>query len=158
MNVVDRKLKDELTRDEGKRLEAYKDSLGYWTIGIGHYLGSGSVPRMTAITQSECDALYNQDVLEATILANSVFCNFMRNGFSTNMSEEYASSRRALINMCFNLGGKIKQFKKFVTAVESGRLADAADEMMRSKWAGQVGDRALRLRKQLYPAAAPWSQ
>jgi hypothetical protein len=32
------KLEDELTVDEGKRLKAYKDTVGKWSIGIGRNL------------------------------------------------------------------------------------------------------------------------
>lgn len=36
MNIF--KLKDDLMRDEGNIRHAYQDSLGYWTIGVGHLI------------------------------------------------------------------------------------------------------------------------
>ena len=32
------KLRRDLVRDEGKRLRPYRDSLGNWTVGVGHLL------------------------------------------------------------------------------------------------------------------------
>jgi lysozyme len=48
--------------------------------------------------------------------------------------------------MAFNLGNRLKGFKKFLSALNMGQWDDAAREMMDSKWATQVGKRAERLR------------
>ncbi len=56
---------------------------------------------------------------------------------------------RALVNMAFNLGGRLAGFKKFLKAVNARDWPTAAVEMMDSKWATQVGDRATRLRDQI---------
>lgn len=125
------------------KLRAYKDSLGYWTIGVGHLLGNS--PRMTEINEEEARALLDYDIETAKIAANSVFPNFMRVGEWSDWGA-LEVRQRAIINMCFNLGGKIKQFKKFIAAIEERRWNDAGTEMMRSLWAKQVGARALRLR------------
>ena len=48
--------------------------------------------------------------------------------------------------MCFNLGlGKLKGFKKFLRAMSTQVWNVAAEEMLDSKWANQVGERASRL-------------
>ncbi|KQT79558.1 hypothetical protein ASG51_21740 [Methylobacterium sp. Leaf465] len=49
---------------EGRRLKAYKDSVGVWTIGIGHTSAAGA-PLVTAgltITSGQCDAIFERDV------------------------------------------------------------------------------------------------
>jgi len=129
------KLKKELIRDEGYRLTSYQDSLGYWTIGIGHYLGLNR--RMTTITRTEAEALFFSDVAEAERIVNSLITY-----------EGYISDarRRALVNMAFNLGPRLGLFKKFIGHVNAGKWAAAAFEMTNSKWAEQVGNRAERLR------------
>ena len=49
--------------------------------------------------------------------------------------------------MCFNLGHpRLSKFKKFIQAMQVSDWERAAVEMMDSKWSGQVGDRAVRLR------------
>jgi len=54
-------LRDWVEGWEGVRLMPYVDSAGYWTIGVGHRL-QDSDPRV-AVTQDECDALLDTDLL-----------------------------------------------------------------------------------------------
>jgi len=42
--------------------------------------------------------------------------------------------------MAFNLGARLLEFKKFLAAYNARDWKTAADEMMASKWANQVGD------------------
>jgi len=142
---VDRqKLKEELIRDEGMRLQSYKDSVGLWTIGVGHLLGQ--TERMTVITPSECDALLDYDINVACrlacLLAPGVFNNF--DDIDMEMKEN------AIVNMAFNLGSRLGGFKNFLAAVNSHDWKKAAEEMMDSKWAKQVGKRAERLRDMIF--------
>jgi lysozyme len=129
------KLKEELKRDEGIRLEAYLDSVGIWTIGVGHMLGP---KRMTQITPDECEALLDYDISlaasRATMIVNVAF------------TPEDDVRFRAVVNMSFNLGDRLKGFKKFLAAYNIKDWDTAAREMMDSKWARQVGPRAVRLR------------
>jgi lysozyme len=49
---------------EGRRPKAYKDSVGVWTIGIGHTPAAGALlvtPGLT-ITSAQCDAIFECDV------------------------------------------------------------------------------------------------
>jgi lysozyme len=48
--------------------------------------------------------------------------------------------------MSFNLGyGRLKTFKKMLTALSKGDYEASAKEMLDSKWATQVGNRATAL-------------
>jgi lysozyme len=48
--------------------------------------------------------------------------------------------------MIFNLGlSRFKNFKKTIKAIENKDFASAADEMLNSAWANQVGQRAITL-------------
>lgn len=133
---MDPKLRAQLIRDEGYRLLSYQDSLGYWTVGIGHYLGTQR--RILSITPIECEAFLESDVQAATALAVGFtvpawpLMNFAR--------------QRALINMAFNLGPRLAQFALFLGAVQLGNWSIAAEQMLKSKWAAQVGVRATHLR------------
>jgi lysozyme len=52
--------------------------------------------------------------------------------------------------MCFNLGyPRLSNFKKFLAAIQTGNWEEASEEMLDSKWAIQVGDRAKRLAKRM---------
>jgi lysozyme len=58
--------------------------------------------------------------------------------------DELSEARQiVLVDMCFNLGmAGLMKFRKMLRAVELGTFHLAADEMMASKWASQVGRRA----------------
>lgn len=54
-----------LTDREGKRLVAYRDSRGIWTIGVGHAATAGTppVPHLgMSITAEDCDAILTRDL------------------------------------------------------------------------------------------------
>jgi lysozyme len=54
--------------------------------------------------------------------------------------------KMVLIDMCFNLGmPRFKKFKRMIAALERTDYIDAAAEMLDSKWARQVGNRAIEL-------------
>ncbi len=126
----------DLMRDEGVRQEAYRDSVGLWTIGCGHLLGDGAHPRMTVITDDEVEALLQWDVNEAVRRASSYVLNW------TSLD---VVRQDALINMAFNLGNRLGAFSKFLKAVNDRNWPLAGVEMLNSRWAKQVGQRAIRL-------------
>lgn len=55
-----------LMEREGCRLKAYKDSVGVWTIGVGHTSGSGPphVKQGMTITQGHASTIFADDVAE----------------------------------------------------------------------------------------------
>jgi len=132
------KLKEELIRDEGLRMSAYKDSVGLWTIGVGHLLGTTA--RMTTITLTEAMALLEADIKSATDMARK---------YIPHLDHLDDVRQRVLVNMAFNLGDRLGQFRRFLTAVLVSDWPSAAVHMMDSKWARQVGQRAVRLRNMI---------
>jgi lysozyme len=133
------KLKEELKRDEGIRLKAYQDTVGLWTIGVGHLLGVEQ--RMSDITAGEASALLDYDIniaIERAIQLIDPPLAIPLPGDDVRL--------RALVNMSFNLGGRLAGFKKFLAAYNARDWETAAKEMMDSRWAEQVGSRAVRLR------------
>jgi lysozyme len=130
-------LRERLIQDEGMRLEAYQDTLGLWTIGIGHLLGAEK--RMSKITFAECMALFETDLKDAWEIAYKLCPKML-------MTEREDQRNNVIVNMAFNLGTKLGGFKKFIAACEGSDWPTAAKEMMDSKWATQVPLRAERLR------------
>ena len=63
MSYDENALHQELLRDEGKRLTPYRDTLGNWTVGIGHQLRPGE-PRQP-ITESQCRNYLISDIVDA---------------------------------------------------------------------------------------------
>jgi lysozyme len=121
----------ELTRDEGLRLRAYKCPAGKTTIGIGRNLDD------LGITRAEAEALCRNDIarVEAELDA--------RLPWWRGLDEV---RQRVIANMAFNLGtAGLLGFKNTLRKVEAGDYLGAAQGMLSSKWAAQVGPRALRL-------------
>lgn len=136
------KLRQELTRDEGRHLTAYRDSLGFWTIGVGHLLGDS--PRMSTITEEECDALLNVDIAEAEAAARRLLPEFDR------ISDP---QQRAFVNMVLNRGeDRVRNSSRIFPAILAASeqrtpeaWAKVRQAMSGTQWAGQVGKRADRL-------------
>jgi len=125
-------LKLELTRDEGVRLRPYKDTVGRLTLGIGRNLDD------VGISADEADFMLSNDLNERVLP-----------GLRKNLpwySTLNESRQRVLANMAFNLGidGLLK-FRNMLAAAQGGDYNLAANEMLNSPWAKQVGDRAKRL-------------
>lgn len=124
----------ELIRDEGERLSAYRDSVGLWTIGVGHLLGADA--RMQRISQAESRALLEADIDAAGRVLD---------GLVEDWDGLDDIRQRVLLNMAFNLGGRLGAFSRFLEAVHKRQWSRAAAEMLDSRWARQVGERAQRL-------------
>ena len=125
-------LEDQLIRHEGMRLDMYKDTVDVWTIGIGRNLEDVGL-------RSEAEAKF---LLRSDISAVQKELRERLPWF-----EDLDPDRQqVLTNMAFNLGvtGLIR-FSKTLSYVESGLYEQAADEMLRSRWADQVGKRATEL-------------
>jgi lysozyme len=61
--------------------------------------------------------------------------------------QELSEDKKAvLVNMAFNLGvNGLLKFKNMLAAVTEERWEDASSEMLNSRWADQVGNRAIEL-------------
>ena len=118
-----------IAKHEGLRLKPYRDPVGKLTIGYGRNLDD------IGISQSEALVLLGNDIGWATKAARRMFEKF----------DDLNGVRQAvLIDMAFNLGeARLGKFFKMIAAVKSGDFEKAADEMLSSKWAHQVGTRAL---------------
>lgn len=129
MNTED--LKADLIRDEGRKLKPYRDTVGKLTIGVGRNLDD------VGINSDEANYLLNNDIAR-TCAALDAALPWWRNLSDTR--------QQVIANMAFNMGiATLLQFKNTLAAVQAGRYEDAAEEMLASKWAGQVGGRAKRL-------------
>lgn len=136
---VDPQLVSDLKRDEGLRLKAYKDTVGVWTIGYGH----AHVAPGTVWTQAQAEAQLVKDIIKHNEELAQALPWVVRLD---------PARRRVLQNMAFNLGiGSAARgtgllgFKNTLALIQAGEYEKAAANMLKSKWAGQVGNRAKRL-------------
>ena len=108
----------------------YLDSKGIPSIGIGHNL------RDNPLSDAAVNQIFADDVatLEGEVRKLFTF-------------DELTDNRKAVVlNMMFNMGyWTFSTFKHTIGLVNSGDYEGAAAAMLDSLWAGQVGDRAVRL-------------
>ena len=138
-------LREQLKIDEGVKHEIYKDHLGYPTFGIGHLIVEGDEeygkPVGTPVSEDRVNAVFNKDVRTFVREAEKVFPTLL------DLPE---TAQQVIVNMAFNMGApRLSKFKKFIAGVNAGDWKTAAVEMMDSRWAAQVGDRAVRLRNRI---------
>jgi len=126
-------LEAQLIRDEGLRLKPYKDSVGVLTIGIGHNLTRG-------ISEVAAMFIFREDVTDARHEAETL-------PFYASLDDV---RKDVIVNMVFNMGlPTFKRFKKMIAALEAKDYTEASKQMLASKWASQVGKRAVRLSKEM---------
>ena len=123
-------LADELKIDEGFRECVYTCSAGKLTLGYGHNIEDNPLPEPIA------EKLLHSDIAQALAKCERFDWFFELDGVR----------QRVIVNMVFNIGfNGVSKFKKMIAAIEAGLYGAASIEMMDSKWANQVGARALRL-------------
>ena len=152
-NILLRKL---LIDEEGMELHAYKDSVGLWTVGIGHLLdsdqsdeefailaeagydGSDESIENLIITEDQAFRLFDIDVQEAI---HDIYPTFDNDSLN-----ELGEARRAvIISMIFQCGGAgFRKFRKFIDAIKEGDFETASVEMMDSRAAKQAPNRFKR--------------
>jgi GH24 family phage-related lysozyme (muramidase) len=136
---MDRKRIEELlTADEGKRLNAYKDSLGKPTIGIGHLIVPADyIPIDAEINDERCDSLFQADLDKAIAGAQRLLPQF------SSLPEPV---QEAIVNMVFNLGETgLSKFPRFLNAIRSRDWKAAVMQLDDTPWHRQVGPRADRI-------------
>lgn len=139
----DARLIADLKRDEGCRLSAYEDTRGIWTIGYGH----AHVQKGTVWTPAQCDTALAEDVA-ATLAKLDARIPWWR---TLNPARQ-----DVLANMAFNMGiDGLLTFRDMLNAIRRLDYACAANAMLASKWAAQVGARARRLAEMMRTGHRP---
>lgn len=125
------KLAAQLEIDEGKWARMYLDSVGKWTAGVGRNLS---------------DRPFSDDEI-ALMLQNDIAIVEADLDRELPWWRSMTEARQVVIaNMAFNLGIKrLLGFVNTLAAMKAGRYDAAALGMLDSKWADQVGQRAVRL-------------
>ncbi|MGG2041159.1 glycoside hydrolase family protein [Burkholderia gladioli] len=129
----------ELSRDEGRKLKPYLDTVGKTTIGVGRNLSD------VGISDAECDVMLSNDI-DRTVT-----------WLDRNLpwwSQLDPVRQRVVVNMAFNMGGALLTFVNTLGAMQRGAYDAAADGMLDSKWARQVSARAQRLAQMMRTGGA----
>ena len=147
--MINRPLLDsQLMLDEGLRLQAYKDTRGFLTVGVGRNLDAnplspaelavvGHDARTLPITQDQAMFLLHNDEMKSfTTLTNNL-------PWWPRMDDVRA---RVCVDLDFNMGwDKFQKFKQFFNFMATGDFDGAANDLMGTAWYGEVGNRGPRL-------------
>lgn len=106
---------------EGVVLTAYLDSVGVWTIGVGHTSAAGA-PKVSSgmkITAAEADEILSRDlaIFEAAV-SSAVRVNLNQNEFD------------ALVSLAFNIGPGAFKKSTLVKKLNAGDRMGAADQFL----------------------------
>lgn len=112
-----------LIEREGLRTKAYRDSVGVWTIGVGHTSAAGapSVTPGLVITKAQADEILSRDLRQFEALVNDA----VRAPLSQGQFD-------ALCSFAFNIGDKGGRFRKStaVRRLNEGNYVAAADALL----------------------------
>jgi lysozyme len=133
-------LRGMLIKHEGLELKPYQDTVGKWTIGVGHNLTD------VGITRDEAMYLLENDLTRCFKEARKL--------------EWWAGMdpvrQEVIIMMIFNMGvPRLNGFKNMIEALKVRDYEKAAEEMLKSKWYDQVGKRATILALMMHDGKYP---
>lgn len=137
-----------IQRHEGIRLHVYDDTKGLQTIGVGFNLNAAGAPSICAqlgidyeglksgavsLTNDQADAVFQYQLGMVQSAAARIFPNYGA------MPEKV---RAVVCDLLFMGEGAFLTFHKAIAAFKAGNWKGAADELVDSLWAKQVGTRA----------------
>lgn len=134
-------VKEDLIKHEGYKDEIYLCSEGIPTFGIGHAVKEHDPehawPVGTPVEKERIDNAFQADFEDA--------CNDVEALFDDAWNKP-DNVQRVLVNMAFNLGRtRLGKFKNMIGAVNNNDFVEAANQMVDSRWYGQVGNRSVEL-------------
>ena len=132
---------EEIKADEGVVHEIYLDHLGLPTVGVGHLIlehdPEHGLDVGTQVGEERVAELFEADLYTCVAETKLLYPQF---------EELPAEAQKILCNMMFNMGRpRLSRFHKMKKAVDSSDWKEAANQMLDSKWAKQVPNRANRL-------------
>jgi lysozyme len=109
-----------ITKEEGSRNKAYKDSKGLWTIGVGHLIKPDEQHLITAtLTDEQVEELLRSDLKWCSeAVENSVKVPLTQSQFD------------ALYSLCFNIGETAFRKSTVVRKLNENDLKGAADAIL----------------------------
>lgn len=135
-----------LKEHEGFRRCSYRCTEGKLTIGYGYNLEANPLHLSEieieallrcGISRKYAETLLLREIEELTVALAKQLTFFDRLG---------EMRKSVLINMAYNMGvPRFMGFKNTLALISAGRYETASTEMLKSKWAHQVGDRAKEL-------------
>jgi lysozyme len=123
-------LETSLIKHEGVRLMPYTDTTGNLSIGIGHNLTANGISHNTAET------ILTEDIAKAVSRTDTLL------PWVASLDDV---RKRAFVEMVFNLDSRLLGFHHALDAAQAGDWSTCVAELKASRWATQVGHRAVDL-------------
>lgn len=125
------RLRAELSTDERRCKKIYTDTVGKITGGVGRNLTD------RGFSDDEIDLMLSNDIASTERDLDRALPWWRK------LND---ARQNVVANMCFNMGiVRLLTFVNTLALVQAGQYSAAAAEMLNSRWALQVGDRAKRL-------------
>ena len=134
-----------LSFDEGIKHNAYLDTKGILTVGIGHNLIADpahdilrrDIKLGDLITANEIECLFNRDLRTVTSGLHTNIHNFEQ------LKDKY---KVILVNMCFNMGiNRLINFKNTIACMQADNVTGVINGLLGSAYASQLPGRAKRM-------------
>lgn len=139
-------LKEEILFEEGFYPNVYKDHLGYPTVGIG-FLVSSLTKDEISLNGGKLEPMSKEVAFKILDLKLSKLIPEVFNALPW-LKEKHPYIQNVLIEMAYQMGIKgLLSFKNTLKMIEESRYQEAAENMLKSKWAKQTPNRARRKAK-----------
>ena len=140
-NISEQESKDFIIGNEGTRYEPYKDTLGNWTVGVGHLIGNDLPPEMNRrFSNQEVMDLFDSDYRHHRNAAQGI----------PGFNKMDGLGQTALTDLTFNMGPSwINGWPNLANQLGEGDIPSAAENLRNSRWYDQVGNRGPRVANML---------
>ena len=137
------KAKAKLIAEEGYREEIYKCTQGFNTVGVGHNLDANPIPiSILELLFKNKKGLALDELLKYDI---EKVIDQLDQSFPWWSEKKEDDIKIFMIDFVFNVGiGTAREFKNTMRYIEEGKYKKASKELMNSKYARQVPNRAKR--------------
>jgi GH24 family phage-related lysozyme (muramidase) len=118
------------------KTKPYIDSMGNWTVGIGHLIGKSLPADMNReFNQQEIMGMFEQDFAKHYGIAQQ----------TPGWDKANESGKGAMVDLAFNMGQWWTKFPATAKALMSGDFTGAATGLKDSAWFKQVGSRGAEI-------------
>lgn len=140
-------VKKMIIRHEGWKNKAYKDSVGKWTIGVGHLIGDGSSPgeyEGKTLSNNEIWNLFEQDFAKHVNIAKK----------TPGYDKANIQGKGAMVDLAYNMGQWWDKWPNTAKKLIAADFKGAAEDLQNSKWYTQVGQRGAEIVSMIASAGA----
>jgi len=128
--------KSMIIQHEGWENTPYKDTEGFWTVGVGHLIGNTLPSSMDRrFSDEEVASMFEKDFEHHKKIAEQ----------TPGYSQANEAGKGAMIDLAFNMGKWWPKWPNTKAALEQGNFTLASENLKDSEWFSQVGVRGPKI-------------